>query len=441
MKYLAIIVGKMLVFLGGILNRGSSLPGKVALKIDKKLLSKLKYPSVRIFVTGSSGKGSTARMIANTLEKQGFLVCFNDAGSNLDRGIVSSMLKNMSLTGKIKSDYLVMEIDERYIKKVGKDVLPTHIVITNITKDQPPRQFNTDVIYKEILTGVNKDTILFLNMDDPYLRNFEKDIKNKIIYYSLDKNKYSYKTQIFENLNVYFCPYCLAFLKYEYYNFEALGKYSCPRCDFTYKVPEIVGKNLDLDKEIIEVGDNTIQIGGDLLYNAYNTLLAYTVLCNLEVPVLDIVKSINEFNQKKDNYFRNKKKVFYGLSAKAENATTFNQSIFKIINDKEKKDIIIGWKEISRRYQHYDISWLYDIEFELLNNDSLENIYACGIDAENIKKRLILAGISEDKIITAENILEIRENVLNDNVKSVYGILNFDYVEEFNDNFREEKND
>lgn len=441
MKYLAIIVGKILVFLGKLLNRGSSLPGKVALKLDKNIFSKLKYPSVRIMVTGSSGKGSTASLIANTLKDKGVFVCYNEMGSNLDRGILSSLLKNMSLTGKIKADYLVLEIDERYTKEVFKDILPTHVVITNITKDQPPRQFNIDVIYKEILSGINKEATLFLNMDDPYLRNFEQDLKNKIIYYSLAKNKYSYKTQIFENLNIYFCPCCHTFLKYEYYNFETLGRYACPKCDFAHKETNFVGENLDLDKETIEINNNIIQIGGNLLYKAYNTLLAYTVLNDLELSVEEIVNSINKFNQKKESYFKNKEQLFYGLSAKAENAPTFNQSIFKIINDKEKKDIIIGWKEISRRYKHYDISWLYDIEFELLNNGSLNKIYACGIDANNIQKRLILAGIPEEKIVTAENILEIKDKVLDGKAKVVYGVLNFDYVEDFRKAFGEVKND
>ena len=126
------------------------------------------------------------------------------------------------------------------------------------------------------------------------------------------------------------------------------------------------------------------------------------------------------------------------MSCKAENATTYNGAIFKTIMNKEKKDIIIGWKEISRRYAHFDVSWLYDIEFELLNNESLNKVYAVGIDAENIKKRLVLAGIPEDKIIMAESIPEIKDMVNKDEVKYVYGILNFDYIDPFNETFKEE---
>lgn len=84
---------------------------------------------------------------------------------------------------------------------------------------------------------------------------------------------------------------------------------------------------------------------------------------------------------------------------------------------------MIGWKEISRRYNHFDVSWLYDVEFELLNNKSLNKIYAVGIDKENIKKRLLLAGIPESKIITADNLSEIKESIEQSKAKKYMAFL------------------
>ncbi|MDE5539632.1 MAG: MurT ligase domain-containing protein, partial [Bacilli bacterium] len=438
MKIIAIIIGKIITFFGFLLHRGSSLPGKVALSLDKNILKKFKYPEVRIAVTGSSGKGSTSSLIANSLRTQGYKVCFNDAGSNLAWGITSAFIKYCNLFGKIKADYLVIEIDERYAKDVFPYLKPDYVIITNITKDQPPRQFNVDIIYNELLTSIEPNTTIITNMDEPYLRNFAKDLSNKHIYYSIAKNKYSYKSQIFENLNTYHCPYCEAFLKYDYYNFETLGKYHCPKCSFTYETPESIGTNLDLEKQTITIKDKEILIGGDMLYHAYNTMAAYTTLDALKLDKDKIVTAINYLNNVDNRIFTNNQKEYYALSCKAENCTTYNQAIFKVIQDKRSKDIIIGWKEISRRYEHYDVSWLYDVEFELLNNSTVNCIYACGIDKLNIKKRLILAGIPEDKIVTADNIAEIKDNVLKSDTEIVYGILNFDYIEPFNQTFKED---
>ncbi len=432
MKIIAIIIGKIIILMGRLLHRGSSLPGKVALKLKSNLLSKLKYPDIRIAVTGSSGKGSTSKLIASVLRDTTSSVCFNDAGSNLAWGITTSLLKYSNIFGKIKAKYLVIEVDERYAKEIFKYLKPTHLVITNLTKDQPPRQYDVDTVYLDVLASIEKDTKIITNMDDPYLRNFSLDLNNSFLYYSIAQNKYSYKHQIFENLNIYYCPKCGAYLDYEYYNFETLGKYQCPKCDFGYIKPSIVGENLDLTNQTLTINKKELNIGGNMLYHAYNTLAAYTVLNDLDLK-LDIIKSIN--NHQLTTTTMNK---FYTISCKAENATTYNQAIFKVLHDKRPKDIVLGHKEISRRYNHFDISWLYDIEFELLNNDTVNKIYACGIDAKNFQKRLILAGIPKEKIVTSPNLENIKDDVLNDEVEIVYGILNFDYVEPFNNLFEKE---
>ena len=438
MKTLAIIVGKIITFFGFILHRGSSLPGKVALSLDKNLMKKLKYPQIKIAVTGSSGKGSTSKLIAGVLRDLGYKVCFNDAGSNLAWGITSSFIKYSNIFGKVKADYLVIEIDERYAKEIFAEINPDYIVITNITKDQPPRQFNVDIIYEELKESITPDAKIITNMDDPFLRKFEKDLPNTNLYYSLAQNKYSYFHQIFENLNIYHCPYCHAFLEYDYYNFETLGKYHCPECEFFYQEPDVIGKNLDLEAKNFEIEGFKISIGGSKLYNAYNTMAAYTTLKNLGIDQKSLTKSINKLNKSSIEEFRNSAIIFKALSCKAENSTTYNSAIFNVLNDTRPKDIIIGWKEISRRYDHFDISWLYDIEFELLNNASLNKVYACGIDKKNIRARLIFAGIPEDKIIMADTISEIKDIVLSDSVEVVYGILNFDYVLPFTNTFKED---
>lgn len=433
MKIISIFVGKIFVIIGKLMHRGSSLPGMMALKVDKKFLSKLKYPKTKLIVTGSSGKGSTSSLIADVLTDNGYSICFNNAGSNLKYGVTTACIKNCNLLGKIKKDVLILEVDERYVKEIYQDIKPDYLIVTNITKDQPPRQYHVDIILKEIEHNLPSNTNIIITMDEPYLRNFELDLPNKMLYYSVDKNKYSYKNQLFENLNIYYCPKCGAKLKYDYYNFETLGKYECPKCDFKWIKPKDIATNLDLDKGLIKIDSQILSIGGDMLIHAYNTLAAYTFLKTIGIDSQKIIASINRYNHNKNIEFVKDGKLYKALNCKAENATTYNACVYKTYLDKDLKDIVIGWKEISRRYNHFDVSWLYDVEFELLNNKSLNKIYAVGIDKENIKKRLLLAGIPESKIITADNLSEIKESIEQSKAKKVYGILNFDYMEPFKD--------
>ena len=431
MKTISIFIGKIFALVGKLMHRGSSLPGMMALKVDKKILSKLKYPQIKVIVTGSSGKGSTANLIADVLKDNGYTICFNNAGSNLKYGVTTTCIKNCNLFGKIKKDILILEVDERYVKEIYQDILPDYLIVTNITKDQPPRQHHVDIILKEIEQNIPSNTQIIATIDEPYLRNFNLDLPNKMIYYSIDKNKYSYKDQLFENLNIYYCPKCGTKLKYDYYNFETLGKYECSNCDFKWEKPTIIGINLDLEEGTIEVFNEKISIGGDMLFNAYNTLACFTFLKELNLDEEKIISSINKYNHNKNLEFMKDDKLYKALNCKAENATTYNACVYKTYLDKDLKDVVIGWIEISRRYNHFDVSWLYDVEFELLNNKSLNKIYAVGIDKENIKKRLLLAGIPENKIITADNLEEIKECIEQSESKKIYGILNFDYMEPF----------
>ena len=104
---------------------------------------------------------------------------------------------------------------------------------------------------------------------------------------------------------------------------------------------------------------------------------------------------------------------------------------FYTYNNKNKKTIIIGWEEISRRYLWDELSWLYDIEFELFNKQDIDTFIVCGPQRYDIAVRLKYAGISEDKIKVHNNLYEAKEDISN-SLGDIYGILNFDYVNDFN---------
>ena len=82
---LAILLCKVLRFVGGLIGKGSSLPGQFALKVCPDVLGRLKLPSRIIAVTGSNGKTSTVEMIASVLKADGRQVVYNKEGSNRSR--------------------------------------------------------------------------------------------------------------------------------------------------------------------------------------------------------------------------------------------------------------------------------------------------------------------------------------------------------------------
>ncbi len=442
MKILSILTAKILIFIGKLLNRGSVLPGSVALKIDKNILGKLKMPKTVISVTGSSGKGSTCNLIVDIARNQGKKVVFNDKGSNLITGILTTLLSACNLKGELKQDILVTEIDERYTKLLFKYLKPNYVVITNITRDQPPRHGNYEIVYEEIKKALTKDMHLVLNADDPYTQKFILNAQNKYTLFGIGTNQYTYNDEKFENLNIKYCPKCNSKLLYTYYHCETLGNYYCPNCDFKRKKPLMEVTKLDYEKNLVIVNDEyKFNIPFNTLFEVYNTLAGFTISSLIGLNLDEACNTISKIpvNLKIFNKYTFDNRIVYVLNNKAENATTYNQSLLFVKRNTELKTLIIGWKEISRRYNFDDLSWLYDIEFELLNNNEIDKIVCIGPQAYDIATRLKYANIEEDKIVVIHLIEEATKFIKSKTKGNIYGILNFDMVEPFNNNMKGEK--
>lgn len=439
-KFFSILIGKVTLFLCKLIGRGSSTPGVIAYKFNKNILNDFILPKNIIVVTGSSGKGSTTKMINDVYKDLGFKVAYNSKGSNQLGAIITTLIENCNMKGYINTDVCVFELDERSCKYVIPYIKPTSIVITNITRDQPPRQRHFDFIYNEIEKSLLKGCNLIINGDDPYLQKFQIEDKYNCLYYGLSKNKYSYNDEKFNSLNIYRCPKCLKKLDYNYYNFETLGDYKCPSCDF--KRPKINYEVTDINYDKSEIKINNkykVNINNNMLFNIYNTISAFACLAFNKLDCNRIAKSMSKIalNKKLFNEYKYKNRNVYVLNNKAENASTYNQSVFYTSQNKNTKTLVLGWMEISRRYNFDDLSWLYDIDFELLNDGSVDKIICCGPQKYDIALRMKYAGFDENKIKVFYDLYDAEEEIKDSN-GDIYAILNFDYVKPFNDIMEED---
>ncbi len=433
MKFISIIMGKLAAFFCTLVGRGSTFPGIVAEKLDKNIIKKFKMPDKTIIVTGSSGKGSTTRLIANGFKDLGYTVAYNKEGGNMSYGVITTLLKNCSLSGKIKTDVIVLEMDERSVKYVTPYIHPTDMVITNVTRDQPPRQRHFQFIVDEILKGIDDKIHLYLNANDPALQRFVINRKNKVTFFGIDKLDASYNKSLFSVINNSRCPLCNSTLIYDYYHIEDIGKYKCSnkKCKFVMPKPKY---NITGFKDSVITIDKKykITLSNDMLYSLNNTLAAYSVLSEYGLNKSKVCDSISNIN--KDNKIYNKYKVkgrdVYVLNNKCENAATYNQSMLYTYNDKREKTVVLGWLEISRRYLWDELSWLYDVEFELLKENT--SCFICaGPQRYDLAVRLKYAGIDESRIIIRKDLYEAKEDI-DKSTGPIYAILNFDYLNDFN---------
>ena len=419
---------------------GTSFPGKVVLKVSPKYLNKIKYPENIIMVTGSCGKGSTVKLIKEVLTNSGLSVCSNDGGSNLLHGIATSVIMNVK-GKKIKKDACVFEVDERYLKIVTKYIKPKYLIVNNITRDQPPRQGNFDIVFNEILKGINDDTHLIVNGDDPILRRFSLHHNGEITYFGIEKSKYSYKEHD-DVKDILYCPSCHTKLKFTYYHYGSVGDYKCPNCDFKrdnikYSITDI---NYD-NNEITINNEYKIKVSSYILFNLYNIVGAFSLCDLLKIDSKSITTTLSKdkIMDKIYDEFKVNGRNYTILNCKAENNSTYNLALIYQAMDKKRKTIVIGHRQISRRYNHFDVSWMYDCYFELIDKD--DYVICAGPNAYDFATRMKYAGIKKENIITLDNLDNIKEVVETKTKGNVYGILNFDYVEPFKKNIKEENHE
>ncbi len=432
LRAVQILVNKFLTFVWKLFGRnGTQFPGSISYNMNQKILEKIHYPKYVIGVTGSSGKGTTTGLIYHILKEAGYDVVYNASGSNGIRGITTLILNNCDIFGRFKHDVLLLELDEKHLHLAfGKNKM-THLVLTNITRDQPARNGSPDLIYDAIFNALDGSTTLILNADDPGLQKMRLSYPGKIITYGLNKTKYSTGRKEDYSIDNAYCPNCHKKLVYSYYHYGHLGSYFCPNCDFKRGDPDYVGTKVYLDEQTMEINQEKIHLNKDFLFTAYASLASYALCDTIGVSKDKILKAFNEhiLESKRGHELQLGNRSLTMLESKNENALSYYQSLQYIINKPEKKSVILGFENVSRRYKYNDLSWLWDVKFELLNDESIEKIVLIGRFKWDVYVRLIYAHIPKKKIILVEHLEDLISILEEQTKKNLYTMVCFDMTE------------
>lgn len=414
---------------GKLLGRNASVfPGKLAYDADTKILSKVKYPKYVIGVTGSSGKGSTVELIYHTLTKAGYSVACNKVGSNGIYGITTLILNNVTLfKHKPKKDIFLIELDERHIQLAFLKPILTHLVVTNITRDQPARNKTPEFIYHKIFNAVKEKTHLIINADDPMVNKITTTYKDQITTYGISKTKYSYTKPVLNSVDNAYCPICHKKLVYDFYHYGHIGSYKCPNNDFQRGKVSYEATNVDLENKTIKINNQNIKINKDMLYAVYATTAAYALLKELGIKdeIINESFNINPIPSKRGHIYKIDDRNLTMLESKNENALSYYQSLEYITRLDNKKTIILGFDNVSRRYKHNDLSWLYDVEFEKLNNKSIDKIILIGRFRYDVATRLSYAGIDKKQMLIVDDINDLIK-VIKTTKGDIYTMVCFD---------------
>ena len=441
-----IIVNKLVSLICKIFKKnGSVFPGTISYNMGQHVLEKIKYPKYVIGVTGSSGKGTTTNLIYHILKDAGIDVVYNASGSNGIRAITTLILNNVTIFGRFKHEALLLELDERHLHLAFRKNKLTHLVITNITRDQPARNGSPDLIYDAIFQALDGTTTLVINADDPLINKCSLNYKGNIVRYGLDKMKDSYTKTDYLSVDSCYCPNCHKKLVYDYYQYGNIGSYKCPNCTFGRGTLDYFATDIDLERKEIKINKDKVKLNKDILFTAYATTAAYALTSTIGISKDKILYALNkdmvESKRGKDKKIDDRTVTM--LESKNENALSYYQSLRYIVNQKGSKTVILGFDNVSRRYKFNDLSWLYDVNFELLNDKDITNIIVIGRFRYDVYERLEYANINKDKITLIDDLSKLVPYVSKNTKGHIYTMVCFDMtanilneIKEYNKNER-----
>ena len=388
-KFLAIVVCKVLRFVGKLVGKGSSLPGKYALKICPDILSRVQLPPHIIAVTGSNGKTSTVEMIAAILRSDGKHVVYNEEGSNQIEGVTTLVLTHATLGGKVKADVLLLESDERYAKFSFKFFHPTEFVITNLYRDQLTRNGHPEWVYDAILPAIHPDTELILNADDPLSSCFAQG-HDKVKWFGLDHCSIDLPVPSGVYHDGAYCPVCHAPMTYDYVHYNHIGSYRCTKCGHAKPATDYTATAVDLENGTLTIdGAVDIHLAFRSIYNVYNILAAYAACRECGVGAETARGVINNYILKNGRMQKFTLGQHHGtlLTSKHENSIAYDTNLRYVASTEADCAVLIIVDAVSRKYFTSETSWLWDIDFEQLDQPHVKRIVLSGRYCNDLAER------------------------------------------------------
>ncbi|GAA5402688.1 Mur ligase family protein [Streptococcus uberis] len=415
---MGITAGKTAQTLLKSMGRGTTYPGKLALQFDKNILDTLAKDYEIVVVTGTNGKTLTTALTVGILKEAYGQVLTNPSGANMITGIVSSFLT--AKKGKSGKKIAVLEIDEASLPRITQYIKPSLFVFTNIFRDQMDRYGEIYTTYQLIIDGAKNapEATILANGDSPLFAS--KELVNPVKYYGFNTEDHEPQLAHYNTEGI-LCPKCQAILQYRLNTYANLGHYICLNCDF--KRPELDYQLTALTKTtnvssafIIDGQEYSINVGG--LYNIYNALAAVAVAeffgLSPEQIKAGFEKSRAVFGRQETFSIGDKSCTLVLI----KNPVGASQALemIKLADYPFSLSVLLN----ANYADGIDTSWIWDANFELIQEMDITEINAGGVRHSEIARRLRVSGYDSSKISEKESLEEVMQAIEKQESKHAY---------------------
>ncbi|BBD42166.1 Mur ligase middle domain protein [Streptococcus anginosus SK52 = DSM 20563] len=426
---LGTLAGKSSHFVLSKLGRGSTLPGKLALKFDNDILNTLARDYEVVVITGTNGKTLTTALTVGILKEAFGEVVTNPSGANMISGIATTFLT--AKKGKTGKNIAILEIDEASLSRICDYIKPSLFVFTNIFRDQMDRYGEIYTTYQMILDAAQKvpTATVLLNGDSPLFNSVT--LKNPVQYYGFDTEKGEPKLAHYNTEGI-LCPKCQHILKYKLNTYANLGDYICEHCGFRrpeldYKLTQLTSLRHNSSDFVIDGQSYHINIGG--LYNIYNALAAVSVAQFFGVEPTTIKTGFDKSRAvfgRQETFKIGDKECTLVLIKNPVGATQALEMI-KLAPYPFSLSVLLN----ANYADGIDTSWIWDADFEQVLNMDIPHMIAGGVRHSEIARRLRVTGYNAEQISEVADLSQVFEKIKNQETKHAYILATYTAMLEF----------
>lgn len=352
-----------------------------------------------VLVTGSSGKGTTSRMLAEVLRAARISPIFGAEGGHSWSAVASALIENAE-AGRTRGDQRAIKLVEvkpaALPQVVRRGATPTALVVTNIF-GQPGDDGASAALLRQLERGIRDlpaNTTLILNADDPRVAELARDAPNPRVYFGVSDPVHA-RLRPDPAAAVSCCPRCGDRLSYARVYYGHLGHWTCGGCGLGRPEPDVSVTKIVVTRSSatrVHVAANSSTADYEVplpgMYNVYNALAAVAVGTRLDLPTW----SLRAIENVSGAPMRMEKRRVAGHDvylAVASNATAYTEVLRAIMGDAEPRQLVLGLS--TQRHPRQDTSWIWDVDFEGLAGLAPAPL-VCGNRAAEIGIRVKYAG-------------------------------------------------
>lgn len=390
------------------LGGGTSAPGRLASQIDPRALEKLSRRLTEgvVLVAGTNGKTTTARLMAEILAADGRRVVHNRAGANMVGGIVSALTAGATAADVRQRSLAVLECDEAALPELIARTAPRLVVLTNLFRDQLDRYGEMDLVqerWRTALMSLPRSTTLTVNADDPQLVALTDGLDARRTLYGIAESPVTLPV-VPHAAEVVLCPQCGEPFRYGAIFVGHLGAWHCRSCGIERPALDVAGRAIELTslaRQTLEAaapgGVSHIDVGLPGLFNTYNVLAALAAVDVLGVPEQTSRRALASYR----GAFGRAELVRHDcrdmLIMLVKNPVGANEVLRTISDASKEADSPLLLCLNDHAADGRDVSWIWDVDFELLSSRA-GDVFCAGSRWADMRNRLYYGGIDPTRI-------------------------------------------